>query len=160
MRKLMVVLILLLTFVGCVGVPIAPLAPEDKERLYQSDFNVTWHGVLDVINEKELPITTIEKESGIVVTDFVIIPFTFASSRPDLFPAQPLEMIQQGRYKLNISVRSASVSTKVRINAHFEKFSHIAFIEQFPSWKIQASTGILEKELFNAIESSIQPPSK
>lgn len=134
---------------SCAGIPIAPLSTEQKEHFYDADFNTTWRVVIDVLNDRSLPITTIEKESGIIVTDFVII-----SPSAPLILVQPPEIARQGRYKLNISVVSASEKTKVRINAHFERLS-TGFLENFPTWKPQNSTGVLEAELFEAIQLAI-----
>ena len=142
---------ILLILMGCTGAPIAPLSSEQKERIYQADFEKTWRAVLDVLNERSEPIGTIEKDSGIIVTDFVLM----SGLETAFFPIQPMQAIRQGRYKLNISVKSASDKTWVRINAHFERFSSIIMVETFPSWKSQNSTGALERQLFDAIEKQL-----
>lgn len=39
------------------------LAPEQKERVYQADYDRTWFAVLDVLNERVIPLTIVQKDS-------------------------------------------------------------------------------------------------
>lgn len=144
------IMLLIVFLSGCAAPQIAALPPEKKEQTYKADFNTTWITVLDTLTERNLPISVAQKDSGLIVTDFVL---TEGFVSP-LFVHAPMEMITQGRYKLNVSVRDGDHGTKVRINAHFEKFSTLIF-ETIPSWKPQHSIGILESELFEEIKDGL-----
>lgn len=74
MKKCMPALavILLLMVISCV--PKGKLLEKPKERMptsrdYQSDFNIVWSSVLRTLTE--YPLTIIEKESGLINTDWL-----------------------------------------------------------------------------------------
>ena len=147
MRHLLMAFVLV-GFTGCVGLQIEPLAPEKKQVSYAADFNTTWRAVLDVLNDWSMPITAIEKESGIIVTDFVIM-----KAPSDAFPMGPMgsmELPQAGRLKLNISVREENGKTTIKINAHHERLTQ-HFGEMSASWKAQNSTGHTEFAIFMSV---------
>ena len=147
-RHLLAVL-LLVGFTGCAGVQITPLPPEKKQMIYPASFDATWRTVLDVLNDWEMPISAIEKESGIVVTDFVVV-----SAPSDMFPMGQMEIPRAGRYKMNISVREQGKQTIVKVNAHYERFSQILF-EPIGTWKPQGSTGQVEANLLNSVLATL-----
>ncbi|TAJ99946.1 MAG: hypothetical protein EPO39_16200, partial [Candidatus Manganitrophaceae bacterium] len=53
MMKWIVVGWVALFVLGCAA---APLSPEKKERFYPADYDRTWNAVLDVLNERVLPL--------------------------------------------------------------------------------------------------------
>lgn len=126
-------LVALFTF-GCAAVP---LAPEQKERVYQADYDRTWFAVLDVLNERVIPLTIVQKDSGLIITDVV-------EARTGMID----------RFKLNISVRQQSNATKVRIDGRFEYFNRSGSFD-LGRWEVQESTGKLESELFQSIEKKL-----
>lgn len=119
------------------GCAVAPLAPEKKERLFQADYDKTWFAVLDVLNERVMPLTIVQKDSGLIITDFV-------ESRTGMIE----------RFKLNVSIRPQLSSTKVRIDGRFEYFSRGGSFG-VGRWESQESTGELEAELFQEIEKKL-----
>lgn len=119
---------------GCAAVP---LAPEKKERVYQADYDRTWFAVLDVLNERVIPLTIVQKDSGLIITDVVEV---------------RTGMID--RFKLNISVRQQSSATKVRIDGRFEYFNRRGSFD-LGRWEVQESTGKLESELFQSIKKKV-----
>lgn len=119
------------------GCAAAPLAPEKKERVYPADYDRTWNAVLDVLNERVLPLRIVQKDSGIVVTDFV-------ERRTGAIK----------RFKLNISVRPQSSSTKVRIDGRFEYFQRGGSFD-VGRWEVEESTGEVEADLFQSIEKKL-----
>jgi len=123
-----------------------------KERIFSYPLDTVWQAIIETLTEEEEPITTIEKESRIIVTDFVLFYEGYFPER--VLPKKSLETIRKGRYKLNIVVREEKEGVLVTIRAHIEKYSK-AFLEDFPTWKPVKSHGLIEKKFLDAIEKRL-----
>ena len=145
---------------GCLGpgVEIMPMPEEDKIKVYSKNFEVVWNAIVDTITEMEIPIKTIDKESGVIITDFVRFhPLYFGKSV--LREGKTMgENTREGRYMVNATVRPESDSTRVKLNIHTERLSTDRsgiFVESFPSWKSQPSNGVIEGIIFQKIDSKL-----
>ena len=127
-------------FAGCAAFQNAPLPLEKKEKVYQADFDRTWHAVLTVLSEEKTPLRMVQKESGMIVTDF--------------------DEARTGtrRFQLNILVTPQSTSTKVRVNSRIEALGPR---REFGAreWIVEESTGEVEAGLFQKIEKELAPDS-
>ncbi len=133
-----------------------PISSAEKTHTVNYDYDSVWTKLLYVLNNQELPITTIEKESGIIVTDFVV--FSPRSSfGQSVIETGFLETVRDGRYKLNLLViNRGSNSTSIRINTHIEKFSMYALGRNMPVWSHQQSNGFIERSLFDEIDLTMK----
>lgn len=124
-----------------------------KDINIPKDYNTCWQNLLDVLSDQNEPIVTIEKESGILVSDFVNI------SQDSLirYALVPYGMMgtgyTEGRYKLNIRVKKISENvTAVKINAHIEGFWGIV---QPYGWLALESRGVLEVGILQQLASKV-----
>lgn len=158
MTRKMIGIVVSLLVVGCLGYSCAPRRPlpfvsiskEAKTRIFEASYDDVWQALILVLNEDELPICTIEKESGVIVTDFVRFG-PYSSFAQNCLEEGLLETIKEGRYRLNVLViQRGPESVSVRINAHIEKFSKLFF--GWYRWHSQATNGYIEYQIFQAIE--------
>ena len=56
---------------GCATVPVAK-QPIQTTRIYNADYDAVWKAVVSVLIKDKQPIKLLEKESGVVTTDFVL----------------------------------------------------------------------------------------
>ena len=130
-----------------------PITTEEKTRVFEHPFDEVWESLVYVLNENEQPISTIEKESGIIVTDFVRFD-PYSTTAKECIHTQTLETVRECRYKLNILVMNEGPkSTAVRVNAHIEKFSK-PFLMDY-SWTSQMSNGYLERRIFDELDDRL-----
>ena len=151
------VTLLTILVIGCAFFPpIKPLSPGENQRIYSHDYETTWRVVLEALIHREMPVATIEKKKGNIVTDYVLVDMNTPSGSR-LFPSHKMfEKVLQGRYKLNVSVKPIGEKTSVTIDAHYERLSQVTDVmggEDSPTWKPQNSPGIIESQLFDEISS-------
>ena len=58
-------LILLVSLAGCTSIPISPIV---KERVLVADFDSTWEAALAALKEEKIPVSSADKQSGIIRT--------------------------------------------------------------------------------------------
>ena len=111
--------------------------------------------VIAITDDMGLPVTTIEKESKLLVTDFVSIPYErlaeISMTQKDMTISSLV--FSQGRYKLNCLVRKVdSTKTSLKILAHIEgRYSLMDTRE----WYVCKTRGRIEKEIFDAIQNKL-----
>jgi len=117
------------------------------------NYNTCWEALLDVLSDANQPITTIEKESGIIITEFVSIDQSYLV-RIAVVPYGIFGTgYTQGRYKLNIRAKKTSSDvTNIKINAHIEGFWGI--IEPY-GWRPLESRGVLENDILKSLGSRL-----
>lgn len=126
-----------------------------RDMDFDKDYNACWQVLLDTLSDENQPITVIEKESGIIVTEFVMIDLSnllrIASRVPyGIFGTGYTE----GRYKLNIRVKRTSPNvTNIKINAHIEGFFGIM---QPYGWHPLESRGVLENDILKNVVSKLK----
>lgn len=152
---MMVMGVLGIVMSSCAGTKFVVIPSEEKTYVFEYDLDTVWTKLIFVLNEQELPITTIEKESGIIVTDFVLFDAK-SSFGKSVLQIGTLEFVKEGRYRLNIlATKRGKASTSVRINAHIEKFSQ-ELMENTYSWKPQLSNGYIEKQIFTELNTALK----
>ena len=91
MKKL---LILLLTLIGCAS---KPLDPSVRTHVYQADYKSTLKAVIAYCQDESLPVLTVDKDLGIVNTDW----------------KNTGGFMLGNRMKINFSLKDQTTSTKV-----------------------------------------------
>ena len=139
---------------GCTKSP--PITePVIQEQVFQADFDVTWHAIIDALSDGNYPIQSIEKESGLVTTQFVVFTQGIgAKSQIDRIAAVPgmfLGTWSAGRYSLSIFATSITGGTRVRIKAHVEAYeNNVSY-----TWHVCQSRGVLEGSILNVIGTKL-----
>lgn len=150
--KIFIVFLLACTLTGCISAQMRDTTYyTNRDINFPKDFNSCWQNLLDVLSDGNAPIVTIEKESGILITEFVSI------NKDSLigYAMVPYGIMgtgyTEGKYKLNIRVKKiADNITNVKINAHIEGFYGIV---QPYGWHALESRGVLEVGILQQLAS-------
>lgn len=154
MKKLCMGLIIVLFLVACGTAP----KPRQIQNAFQIDksFDSVWPAVIGTFADLTLPISNMEKASGLIATGWITVPGsydTFAKDNETGYCDCGAPAISWGRVtragKLNVSVKKINeTSCEVIINAKFE----FAWDRESESVSYTCvSTGKLEAEMFKRI---------
>jgi hypothetical protein len=157
MRKLQLPLVVFLLFAGCATVPTGPVAPIQDSFEIDKPYDVVWKAAVATFAEKSLPVTSIEKDSGFITTDFVIFASgLYAEEQINATAVRPAVFLgtwNSGRYSINIYAQSIDSSkTKIKITPHIEAFEN----NGTKTWYPCASKGIIEKDIYDSIMSKLK----
>jgi len=153
MFKFRLIRILFISFylVGCA--PMARPTIQDTE-IIAAPFEKVWDALVSTLSEQFIPIKTIDKGSGLIVTEFVTFP---RSQKPiDEIAVKPsgwLYIWTHIRYAFSIYVtKSGENTTRVKITSSVECYeNNVAH-----GWVLCYSKGVLEKEIFDSIKAKIK----
>jgi hypothetical protein len=133
-----IAVLLMVGLVGCYAAP--PLVEFKDEFTTGADFNKTWAAVVDVLSAHNFPVESIERESGLVTTDWVSLGY---GTKTCSCPGSILAVFSNHRMKVSVFVKVAGEGTSFRIRCHFEGFdSNI-----MKQWTTCNSLGVTEKTL-------------
>ncbi|MBN2314459.1 MAG: hypothetical protein JXM79_11055 [Sedimentisphaerales bacterium] len=147
-----------ITLFGCAPAYVQPQI--NPEGIYEADYNAVWSALVETFSKNNYPIKAIEKESGIITTDYIAFPtppvwgtgtFDNMAVSPERYNA--MWMPRSGR--CTISAYASAVDpnqTKLRINTHIEAFDSSKF---GGGWKICYSNGYLEYNILDDIRKRI-----
>jgi len=120
-------------------------------------FNSVWKAIVATFAEHSYPIKAIEKDSGLITTDFIVFAdgimaddeIKGISKRPSLF----MGTWTGGRYTISIYAQQIdSKITKIKITPHIEAYeSNLS-----NSWHTCNSKGVLEKEIYDFIMDKLK----
>lgn len=147
MKNLPIIIIMFL--VSCTRLP----APEtfNKAMGFPNSYDETWTAIIDVISDSEWPIEAMEKQSGLISTDFAL---TGVSAGYHSCRSGGQITVDQTRIKLNVFVKQLSEKKiNVRINAHVEGFINTMAGK---TWENCNSSGQLERELFEKVSGILE----
>lgn len=156
MKKLNPLFLAVILF-SCTMPPQEAREPIKDSEVFNSPFNKVWAGIVSTIAEMSLPIQSIEKESGLITTQFITDKSGWEPVKNLAYNPTVLLGTWTGcRYTYSIFVNTLSENqTKVKVNTHIEGFeSNVT-----KDWHVCQSKGILEDQFFNMLRSSlgIQP---
>ena len=153
--KILSLILIFLMIIGCSTTKITQPRIIDT-KIFPSSYDEVWQSLVSSLALMSLPIASIEKDSGLITTNFVI----FASGiladneikRISVRPSIMLGTWSQGRYILSVFVEKLDTnSTKVRITSHIEAYeNNVSY-----SWYVCHSKGVIERQIFNSIESKL-----
>lgn len=139
---------------ACSSTP-PPMQQLDAEPVtFEEDFQAVWNAVNDVLTEKRLPVKVIERDSGLVATDFVISGARYVvvqgEKRLDERDRPISRWANETRYFVNIRVRDEGErSTSVHVMPHVEYMWYEGRVRY--GWTPCHSSGDVEQELYTAI---------
>ena len=125
--------------------------------LYAAPFDKVWGAVVATLAEEEYPIGAIDKSSGLITTQqVVLLELVRAVAYADSYVVVPIGLFGMSdppfrlRVMLNVFASSQdSGSTRVRVTAHFEGW------KDREGWNAYRSKGLLEKRLLDAVRAKL-----
>lgn len=150
MKKLFMVLGILVVLTSCATVPV----PRQIQNSFpiEKPFDSVWQAVIEAFAELNLPIMNIEKVSGLITTDWLLVNKTYCDCEsPGFTPAT-----KEHRGKFNVYVKKNDENTcEVKINCLYEMI--IYYTGSTGPRKYECiSTGKLEAEIFKRIQEKIK----
>ena len=148
-------ILLAVILAGCAVTQVTRPGIEDS-AIISAPLDKVWGAIIATIGDRALPFESVEKESGLITTKFVIFTSGMVTDeqidRIAVKPSGLLNVWSQGRYTLNIfAMPSGEGATKVKITTHIEAYER----NVSNSWHICYSHGVLEQELLYAIRSKV-----
>lgn len=160
---------MLIVVAGCATVTVPKVRvlegeQHDTSRTYRANFDQTWEAAIDVM--QRYPITTIEKVSGLLITDWV-------EGTSDTYYAEITGQKQmlQDRTRFNIKVSAVSEGSRVTVNQYIKLHTPGAIVSDplmgtiGPFYDWQDAVGIKdlptqtpgqrEREILDAIEAKL-----
>lgn len=155
MNSLFFVLPVIMVFIsGCATTPRAPLVAQRTSAVIPAPKDKVWPLLVSEVG-LNYPVQAIEKESGLLSTQFVQMPVGFNNSGMEnyIFPPGGFLATWDGlRMNMRImAIESEPGKTMVTINAHYEAFeSNVS-----KSWRVASSNGSIENQIITRIEQKL-----
>lgn len=138
---------------GCATAP----TPREFDRMALIEgapFDATWDRVIDVFGERVWPIDNVERASGLITTDWMIV-----SEGPELYMdcgrAGMLRTHRDHEVRLNVLVREAERGAEVTVNAAMRATAWDD-VDGHPIEIVNCvSTGVLEREIHEDINARV-----
>lgn len=148
-------LMLMVFIVGCATVPKAPLQAQRTSAVILSPKDKVWPLLVSEVG-LNYPVQAIEKESGLLTTQFVQMPVGFGNMYMDRYVFPPGGFLATWR-GLRMSMRIMAIEsepgrTVVTINAHYEAFED----NVSKSWIVARSNGSVENQILTSIEQKLR----
>ncbi|SIO72638.1 hypothetical protein SAMN05444172_9112 [Burkholderia sp. GAS332] len=149
---------------GCVTQGMAPVSMSvEKSRTYGAPFDQVWTAVIGSIADKNLPVTTLEKASGLIAINGVSYSPGDANEGYRGSVMGVSDQIVNRNAKFNIfATRQEDGKTIVRVNTSFAmqvrtgNGSHV-FPYQY-QWQQSYSNGNIERGILNEIQRRLNSP--
>jgi len=155
----LLVLILLLT--GCATVPPAK-HDFQSGKIYKKPYDDVWKHAALFFKDRDIPLKTIEKASGTIVTEEMKIPyrgFLYESDYCDCGRLSGLYVYHEILGKFSIIVKKlAGAKTSVQVNANYKASKWLG--KNFKGWVICESKGHAEKILLEHLDSALEGQEK
>ncbi|MCP4545939.1 MAG: outer membrane protein assembly factor BamC [bacterium] len=119
---------------------------------FTEDFDSVWSAVVETFAEMNFPIDNLEKDSGIITTDWISFNGTSNSGYCDC-GGLGLAIEQSRRGKFNVFVRTTDAGVTVKVNC---VFSQVATLMDSSMNRDCVSTGHLEAKMDNLIRSKVR----
>ncbi len=161
-RQLAALCALALTVAGCETIPKETVF--EKSKMFSAPKDIVWEKVIQYFAERNIPIKTIEKASGIVYAERTLsfnqynrADTSYIASVADCGSGGPLAPTLAHSIDMNVFVRSTGTdSTSVTVNARFHETRRVVTNGGWATDTISVeclSTGKLEADIFGAIDS-------
>ena len=109
------------TLAGCAVAP--PQYTFDKSWSIEHDYDKVWAAIIDILAEHNIPIQTIEKDSGLLVTEWISLGFP-AKWMDTIVDCGTAGILTVGNRSLrfNMVLREQGESSRLTINCNFMEF--------------------------------------
>lgn len=134
--------LLLALLVGCATPP--KVYEFDKSWVVESEFDEIWSATVELFAERNWPISTLEKDSGIIVTDWVSV--GMEGEYADC--GQPgLAVVRRREVKFNVFIRKGD-QIALTVNTSFRELRRFDYQSFYSECN---STGALEAEVHQLV---------
>ena len=154
--RTLVALLLVFSIAACAGKPPASRTVPNS-RDFDNSYDEVWTAVIDSIAARGLPISTLEKDSGIIAVNNI----TYNPTDADEGELGSLEVILQRRASANILVRELeNGKTRAQMNLQLAAFirsgnGSLAFPHR-TRWQPSVSNGNIERRVLNGIQDRLK----
>jgi len=158
MNRTLSLVVLLAAFAllsGCATTSVVRPVIQDS-YLVEAPYDKAWSAIVATAAEKSLPVKSIEKDSGLLTTDFVTLANGYSTDNQLKLVAQKpsifLGVWEGARYALSIyATPQGEGSTKIKITSQIQGYeSNVT-----KQWHVCYSTGTLEEEFFISVRSKL-----
>ena len=151
---MIVLLIFVFLFSGCATIPKTPQVALPVSMVYEASKDKVWPLLVAEVG-LNYPVAAVEKESGLLTTDFVSMPAGFNNQNMTKWVFQPRGFLATWnglRMKMNIMVVEIEAGkTKVTIKTHYEAFeSNVS-----KSWIVCRTNGTVESAILSHIKEQL-----
>lgn len=147
-------LLALVFFSGCETVPDKPVAIQRTHATLAAPKDKVWPLLVAEIG-LQYPMRAIEKDSGLISTDWVTLPAGFNNMYAPSWILPPRAFLATwGGLRMNMKVQAIETDagkTDVVINCHYEAFE----TNVQKTWLVTASNGALENQILTKIETKL-----
>ena len=155
LRSTLSILLVLLLAVSCAK-QMKTVDPIATVRVYAAPLDTVGKVLLTLMAEYDLKVIEIEREDGVIRTDFTEFEADSDMGKAALQAVSSSEQIQKGRFKLDVFFEEyIENSVKVRIDCTVEKFAGANAEANF-HWQSQPSNGEIEKRVFATLEERLK----
>jgi hypothetical protein len=132
------------------------VAPEETMRVYDAPLETVGKVLLTLMAEYDLKVIGIEREEGVIRTEFKEFEADSENGREVLQAVSSSEQIQKGRYRLDVLFFEIDESSvRVQVDCDIEKFSGTHAVANF-HWQDQPSNGYIEKRVLDTLEDRLR----
>jgi hypothetical protein len=147
--KLIISSVLLCLVAGCATPQLAPV--KETTQRFDQPFDKVWGSIVASVTS-DYPIQVIEKQSGVLETQFVSLPGNNPLKQYGVEPSIFLSIWYQNRARLSVYAKAqGETNTTVRVAAHFEGFEG----NMTKNWYVWPSNGVLEQQIIERISSNL-----
>ena len=154
MKSLFSVLIPIVALVGCAPPDTTLQVPKRSNVVLSATKNQVWPLIISEIG-LNYPVQALEKESGLITTQFVNLPVTFNNGNAATWIYPPGGFLATwGGLRVNLRILAVEIEagkTSLTINCHYEAFE--SNVQK--AWVLAKSNGSLENELITRIEAKL-----
>jgi hypothetical protein len=130
--------------------------PEDTVRVFDAPLSTVGKVLLTLMAEYDLKVTGIEREEGVIRTEFTEFEADSDLGKAALQAYSSSEGIHKGRYRLDVFFYEVDEnSVKVMIDCQVEKFSGTHAVANY-HWQSQPSNGEIERRVFTTLEERLR----
>jgi hypothetical protein len=127
--------------------------PEDTSRVFNAPLETVGRVLLTLMAEYDLRVTGIEREEGVIRTDFHEFEGNSDLGKSVLQPYSGREVIEKGRYRPDVFFFEIDEnSVRVQVDCDIEKYSGIRNF----SWQTQPSNGYIEQRVLDTLEERLK----
>ncbi len=154
MKKLFAVLVLVLLLVGCGMTPKVENYEIAKELTYSEDIDSVWIAVIGVFAELSIPVSTVEKDSGLICSNTVGVERSWMQAPKDTSDFRIIDAY--GTF--NVWVRPVDSGVSVTVSTNFiARVSRFNLLTGF--WRDEesfVSSGVFERKFHQLLHERLQ----
>jgi hypothetical protein len=153
---------LLLIFFLLTGCATVPPAKHDFQSImiYNASYDKVWKQLLSFFKDREITLPIAEKESGLIVTEELKIPyrgFAYQSDYCDCGRPGGFYVFHEIIGKINVIVKKLSEDkTSVEVSTNYRASKWLG--SNFKGWVMCESKGFAEKRILTYLESHLSKP--